>query len=95
MLESALSDIKEAPAGGLASLTRQVLWLLRLLQDFLCSEGHGNQELWSEKVRGLRGGPVSSCTESAGVRWTCVQSWAGGEGMVVAVCSPGWVPTGV
>ncbi|XP_070247222.1 neurobeachin-like protein 2 [Myotis yumanensis] len=50
MLESALSDIKEAPAGGLASLTRQVLWLLRLLQDFLCSEGHGNQELWSEKL---------------------------------------------
>ncbi|XP_054585901.1 neurobeachin-like protein 2 isoform X1 [Eptesicus fuscus] len=50
MLESALSDIKEASAAGLASLTRQVLWLLRLLQDFLCSEGHGNQELWSEKL---------------------------------------------
>ncbi|XP_032987583.1 neurobeachin-like protein 2 isoform X5 [Rhinolophus ferrumequinum] len=50
MLESALSDIKEAPAGVLAGFTQQVLWLLRLLQDFLCSEGHGNQELWSEKL---------------------------------------------
>lgn len=50
MLESALTDIKEAPAGMLASLNQQVLWLLRLLQDFLCSEGHGNQELWSEKL---------------------------------------------
>ncbi|ELK10176.1 Neurobeachin-like protein 2 [Pteropus alecto] len=55
MLESALTDIKEAPAGVLASLAQQVLWLLRLLQDFLCTEGHGNQELWSEKVRQLRG----------------------------------------
>lgn len=57
MLESALSDIKEAAATkaasveSLAGLTRQVLWLLRLLQDFLHSEGHGSQELWSEKVR--------------------------------------------
>ncbi|XP_017521315.2 neurobeachin-like protein 2 isoform X8 [Manis javanica] len=50
MLESALTDIKEAPPGGLASLTQQALWLLRLLQDFLCAEGHGNQELWSEKL---------------------------------------------
>ncbi|XP_021574806.1 neurobeachin-like protein 2 [Carlito syrichta] len=50
MLESALTDIKEAPAGVLASLTQQALWLLRLLQDFLCAEGHGNQELWSEKL---------------------------------------------
>lgn len=50
MLESALTDIKEAPVGVLASLTQQALWLLRLLQDFLCAEGHGNQELWSEKV---------------------------------------------
>ncbi|XP_030792221.1 neurobeachin-like protein 2 isoform X2 [Rhinopithecus roxellana] len=50
MLESALTDIKEAPVGVLASLTQQVLWLLRLLQDFLCAEGHGNQELWSEKL---------------------------------------------
>ncbi|XP_047388286.1 neurobeachin-like protein 2 isoform X4 [Sciurus carolinensis] len=50
MLESALTDIKEAPPGFLASLTQQALWLLRLLQDFLCAEGHGNQELWSEKL---------------------------------------------
>ncbi|XP_060018110.1 neurobeachin-like protein 2 isoform X5 [Lagenorhynchus albirostris] len=50
MLESALTDIKEAPLGVLASLTQQALWLLRLLQDFLCAEGHGNQELWSEKL---------------------------------------------
>ncbi|EFB19185.1 hypothetical protein PANDA_000627, partial [Ailuropoda melanoleuca] len=50
MLESALTDIKEAPVGVLASLTQQALWLLRLLQDFLCAEGHGNQELWSEKL---------------------------------------------
>ncbi|XP_051708461.2 neurobeachin-like protein 2 isoform X4 [Oryctolagus cuniculus] len=50
MLESALTDIKEAPPGVLASLTQQALWLLRLLQDFLCAEGHGNQELWSEKL---------------------------------------------
>ncbi|XP_053786341.1 neurobeachin-like protein 2 isoform X1 [Desmodus rotundus] len=50
MLESALTDIKKALPGVLASLTQQVLWLLRLLQDFLCAEGHGNQELWSEKL---------------------------------------------
>ncbi|XP_045434738.1 neurobeachin-like protein 2 isoform X2 [Pipistrellus kuhlii] len=56
MLESALSDIKEASATkaasveSLAGLTGQVLWLLRLLQDFLHSEGHGSQELWSEKL---------------------------------------------
>ncbi|XP_014684299.3 neurobeachin-like protein 2 isoform X2 [Equus asinus] len=50
MLESALTDIKEASLGVLASLTQQALWLLRLLQDFLCAEGHGNQELWSEKL---------------------------------------------
>nr|XP_023403888.1 neurobeachin-like protein 2 [Loxodonta africana] len=50
MLESALTDIKEASMGVLASLTQQALWLLRLLQDFLCAEGHGNQELWSEKL---------------------------------------------
>lgn len=50
MLESALTDIKEASPGALANLTQQALWLLRLLQDFLCAEGHGNQELWSEKV---------------------------------------------
>nr|XP_013015685.1 neurobeachin-like protein 2 isoform X2 [Cavia porcellus] len=50
MLESALTDIKEASPGALANLTQQALWLLRLLQDFLCAEGHGNQELWSEKL---------------------------------------------
>ncbi|XP_012575949.1 PREDICTED: neurobeachin-like protein 2 [Condylura cristata] len=50
MLESALTDIKEGSPGVLASLTEQALWLLRLLQDFLCAEGHGNQELWSEKL---------------------------------------------
>ncbi|XP_037705448.1 neurobeachin-like protein 2 isoform X3 [Choloepus didactylus] len=50
MLESALTDLKEAPPGVLTSLTQQTLWLLRLLQDFLCAEGHGNQELWSEKL---------------------------------------------
>nr|XP_035963586.1 neurobeachin-like protein 2 isoform X3 [Halichoerus grypus] len=50
MLESALTDIQEAPGGVLASLTQQALWLLRLLQDFLCAEGHGNQDLWSEKL---------------------------------------------
>ncbi|XP_060060817.1 neurobeachin-like protein 2 isoform X4 [Erinaceus europaeus] len=50
MLESALTDIREAPPGGLAGLGQQALWLLRLLQDFLCAEGHGNQELWSEKL---------------------------------------------
>ncbi|KAM6169581.1 LOW QUALITY PROTEIN: neurobeachin-like protein 2 [Rhynchocyon petersi] len=50
MLESALTDIKVASLGVLTSLTQQALWLLRLLQDFLCAEGHGNQELWSEKL---------------------------------------------
>ncbi|XP_032314533.1 neurobeachin-like protein 2 isoform X11 [Camelus ferus] len=50
MLESALTDIREASLGVLASLTQHALWLLRLLQDFLCAEGHGNQELWSEKL---------------------------------------------
>ncbi|XP_006868866.1 PREDICTED: neurobeachin-like protein 2 [Chrysochloris asiatica] len=50
MLESALSDIKAASPGIMGSLTQQALWLLRLLQDYLCAEGHGNQELWSEKL---------------------------------------------
>ncbi|XP_054549725.1 neurobeachin-like protein 2 isoform X3 [Talpa occidentalis] len=50
MLESALTDIKEGPPGVLVNPTQQALWLLRLLQDFLCAEGHGNQELWSEKL---------------------------------------------
>lgn len=55
MLESALTDFREAPPGSQANLSQQALWLLRLLQDFLCAEGHGNQELWSEKVRPFRG----------------------------------------
>uniref|UniRef100_A0A5F8HED5 Neurobeachin-like protein 2 n=1 Tax=Monodelphis domestica TaxID=13616 RepID=A0A5F8HED5_MONDO len=50
MLESALTDLQEALPVALPSLTQHVLKLLRLLQDFLHSEGHGNQALWSEKV---------------------------------------------
>ncbi|KAM4688208.1 neurobeachin-like protein 2 [Discoglossus pictus] len=50
MLESALTDIKESTAATLPSLTQQVLKLLRLLQDFLFSEGLSNQILWSEKI---------------------------------------------
>lgn len=73
MLESALSDIKEAPAGVLAGFTQQVLWLLRLLQDFLCSEGHGNQELWSEKVTAQRDVSLQAC--GLGRMSTHVQSW--------------------
>uniref|UniRef100_A0A8C0JCF0 Neurobeachin-like protein 2 n=1 Tax=Chelonoidis abingdonii TaxID=106734 RepID=A0A8C0JCF0_CHEAB len=51
MLESAFTDIKESAPATLPSLTQNVLKLLRLLQDFLFSEGHNNQALWSEKVR--------------------------------------------
>ncbi|XP_007499793.2 neurobeachin-like protein 2 isoform X6 [Monodelphis domestica] len=50
MLESALTDLQEALPVALPSLTQHVLKLLRLLQDFLHSEGHGNQALWSEKL---------------------------------------------
>ncbi|XP_060638681.2 neurobeachin-like protein 2 [Anolis sagrei] len=50
MMESALTDIKESTAAMLPSLTQNALKLLRLLQDFLFSEGHNNQALWSEKV---------------------------------------------
>uniref|UniRef100_A0A670JUE8 Neurobeachin-like protein 2 n=1 Tax=Podarcis muralis TaxID=64176 RepID=A0A670JUE8_PODMU len=50
MMESALTDIKEATLAMLPSLTQNALKLLRLLQDFLFSEGHSNQALWSEKV---------------------------------------------
>ncbi|XP_042328517.1 neurobeachin-like protein 2 isoform X2 [Sceloporus undulatus] len=50
MMESALTDIKEATPAMLPSLTQNALKLLRLLQDFLFSEGHNNQALWSEKV---------------------------------------------
>ncbi|XP_034615649.1 LOW QUALITY PROTEIN: neurobeachin-like protein 2 [Trachemys scripta elegans] len=50
MLESAFTDIKESAPATLPSLTQNVLKLLRLLQDFLFSEGHNNQALWSEKI---------------------------------------------
>ncbi|XP_027560675.1 neurobeachin-like protein 2 [Neopelma chrysocephalum] len=52
MLESALTDLKESGPGALPGLTHNALKLLRLLQDFLFSEGHNNQALWSEKVGG-------------------------------------------
>ncbi|NWI56296.1 NBEL2 protein, partial [Calyptomena viridis] len=50
MLESALTDLKESGPGALPGLTHNALKLLRLLQDFLFSEGHNNQALWSEKI---------------------------------------------
>ncbi|XP_027763570.1 neurobeachin-like protein 2 [Empidonax traillii] len=50
MLESALTDLKESGPGALPGLTHNALKLLRLLQDFLFSEGHSNQALWSEKI---------------------------------------------
>ncbi|CAM5094801.1 unnamed protein product [Eretmochelys imbricata] len=50
MLESALTDIKESAPATLPSLAQNALKLLRLLQDFLFSEGHNNQALWSEKI---------------------------------------------
>ena len=49
MLESSLSDLRESQGVSLPfcpSLVR----LLRLLQDFLFSEGTDNHALWSEKV---------------------------------------------
>ena len=52
MLESALTDIKESTPTMLPSLTQNALKLLRLLQDFLFSEGQSNPALWSEKVGG-------------------------------------------
>ncbi|KAG9471910.1 hypothetical protein GDO78_022334 [Eleutherodactylus coqui] len=48
MLESALTDIKEASSSS--GLCHNVLKLLRLLQDFLFSEGDSNEILWSEKI---------------------------------------------
>ncbi|XP_029444090.1 neurobeachin-like protein 2 isoform X2 [Rhinatrema bivittatum] len=63
MLESAFTDIKESTAGALPCLTHNVLKLLRLLQDFLFSEGHSNQALWSEKI--FEG--VSSLLDKLGV----------------------------
>ncbi|XP_040211167.1 neurobeachin-like protein 2 isoform X2 [Rana temporaria] len=50
MLESAYTDIKEAPASTMPGLIQNVLKLLRLLQDFLFSEGDSNEVLWSEKI---------------------------------------------
>ncbi|XP_009473635.1 PREDICTED: neurobeachin-like protein 2 [Nipponia nippon] len=50
MLESALTDLKESGQAALPGLTHNALKLLRLLQDFLFSEGHNNQALWSEKI---------------------------------------------
>ncbi|XP_066441347.1 neurobeachin-like protein 2 isoform X4 [Eleutherodactylus coqui] len=48
MLESALTDIKEASSSS--GLCHNVLKLMRLLQDFLFSEGDSNEILWSEKI---------------------------------------------
>lgn len=56
MLESALTDLKESGPAALPGLTHNALKLLRLLQDFLFSEGHNNQALWSEKVDGREQG---------------------------------------
>nr|XP_013812182.1 PREDICTED: neurobeachin-like protein 2 [Apteryx mantelli mantelli] len=50
MLESAFTDLKESTPTTLPGLTQNALKLLRLLQDFLFSEGHNNQALWSEKI---------------------------------------------
>ncbi|XP_062913312.1 neurobeachin-like protein 2 isoform X1 [Mobula hypostoma] len=50
MLESAFSDIKDSTNTMLTSHIHNVLKLLRLLQDFLFSEGQSNQVLWSEKI---------------------------------------------
>ncbi|XP_053323151.1 neurobeachin-like protein 2 isoform X2 [Spea bombifrons] len=50
MLESAYSDLKDSAASALPVLTQHALKLLRLLQDFLFSEGDSNESLWSEKI---------------------------------------------
>ncbi|XP_020371025.1 neurobeachin-like protein 2 isoform X1 [Rhincodon typus] len=50
MLESAFSDIKDSASTALTSHIQNILKLLRLLQDFLFSEGQNNQVLWSEKI---------------------------------------------
>ncbi|NXR74405.1 NBEL2 protein, partial [Pycnonotus jocosus] len=50
MLESALTDLRESGPAALPGLAHNALKLLRLLQDFLFSEGHNNQALWSEKI---------------------------------------------
>ncbi|XP_009886981.1 PREDICTED: neurobeachin-like protein 2, partial [Charadrius vociferus] len=63
MLESALTDLKESGPATLPGLTHNALKLLRLLQDFLFSEGHNNQALWSEKIYEV----VSSLLDKLGV----------------------------
>ncbi|XP_033848417.3 neurobeachin-like protein 2 isoform X3 [Acipenser ruthenus] len=50
MLESAFSDIKDSTGATLPGHVQNVVKLLRLLQDFLFTEGHANQALWSEKI---------------------------------------------
>ncbi|XP_055486139.1 neurobeachin-like protein 2, partial [Leucoraja erinacea] len=50
MLESAFTDIKDATSNMLTSHVHNALKLLRLLQDFLFSEGESNPALWSEKI---------------------------------------------
>lgn len=49
MLESSLSDLREAQ-GVFLPFCPSLVRLLRLLQDFLFSEGTDNHALWSEKV---------------------------------------------
>lgn len=65
MLESALTDLKESGPAALPGLTHNALKLLRLLQDFLFSEGHNNQALWSEKVDGNERGFLLPSLRSA------------------------------
>ncbi|OWK51927.1 Neurobeachin-like protein 2 [Lonchura striata] len=61
MLESALTDLKESGPAALPGLSHNALKLLRLLQDFLFSEGHNNQALWSEKVAQTSSPRVGFC----------------------------------
>ncbi|XP_070298172.1 neurobeachin-like protein 2 [Salvelinus sp. IW2-2015] len=49
MLESSLSDLRDSQGVSLPYFP-SLLRLLRLLQDFLFSEGTDNQTLWSEKI---------------------------------------------
>uniref|UniRef100_A0AAZ3PSS1 Neurobeachin-like protein 2 n=1 Tax=Oncorhynchus tshawytscha TaxID=74940 RepID=A0AAZ3PSS1_ONCTS len=49
MLESSLSDLRDSQGVSLPYFP-SLLRLLRLLQDFLFSEGTDNQALWSEKI---------------------------------------------
>ncbi|MBN3300810.1 NBEL2 protein, partial [Amia calva] len=50
MLESSLSDLKDAMGGAVSGHGLAIVRLLRLLQDFLFAEGTDNQALWSEKI---------------------------------------------